>query len=152
MAKPVTLELRIDIPASAESVWQAITDWPSQGQWMLGTKVWTSDGDGASAGSQIAAFTGVGRLGFLDTMTITLWQPPTRCEVLHTGKVVRGIGWMGAESTGPQSCTFIWGETLHLPFGALGRVAWVLVGPVMTWGVRASLRKFRAHVLGRQPA
>lgn len=147
MATPVTLELTIDIPASADAVWQAITDWPAQGTWMLGTRVWVSRGDGRGEGSEISAFTGVGRVGFLDTMTITRWQPPHRCEVLHTGRIVRGVGWMGARDTGPGRCEFIWGETLDLPLGWLGRAGWLIVGPLMRWGVHLSLRKFRAQVL-----
>ena len=145
----VTLELTIDIPAPADAVWRAITDWPTQGAWMLGTRVWVSRGDGQREGSEISAFTGIGRLGFLDTMTITTWQPPTRCEVLHTGRVVRGVGWMGAQDRGDGGCRFIWGETLELPLGWLGRAAWIVVGPAMRWGVNASLRKFRDHVLTR---
>lgn len=137
------------MPVSADDVWRAITDWPTQGTWMLGTRVWVSAGDGASVGSEVSAFTGLGRLGFLDTMTITQWQPPQRCEVLHTGRVVRGVGWMGAASHAESDsrmqpgCVFIWGEELELPLGWLGRLGWMVVGPLMKVGVRASLVKFR---------
>jgi len=147
MAHPVTLELRIPIAASASVVWDAITDWPTQGQWMLGTQVWVTAGTGQDAGSEIAAFSGIGRLGFLDTMTITAWNPPRSCEVRHTGKVVRGTGWMGAEAVTEGSCEFVWGETLELPLGWLGRVGWIVVGPLMKLGVLASLRRFRTYVL-----
>lgn len=153
MPHTVSLELRIDMPVPAEKVWDAITDWTAQGEWMVGTRVWVSGGDGRSNGSEVSAFTGVGRFGFLDTMTITVWQPPHRCEVLHTGRVVRGTGWMataprgGAESAGAgqdAGCVFIWGESLELPLGWLGRIGWVVVGPLMKAGVRASLKRFRA--------
>jgi uncharacterized protein YndB with AHSA1/START domain len=149
MASPVTLELRMHMPASEQAVWDAITDWETQGRWMLGTRVWVGQGDGRSIGSRIDAFTGVGRLGFLDTMNITSWDPPRRCEVLHTGRVVRGVGWMGTEpavgvptaegAASTQSCVFIWGERLELPLGWLGRLGWLAVGPLMKLGVRASL-------------
>ena len=151
----VSLELSIDMPVPAERVWDAITNWTTQGQWMLGTRVWVSAGDGRGEGSEVSAFTGVGRLGFLDTMTITRWQPPNRCEVLHTGRVVRGTGWMAtapraASPAGPgrtgsgEGCVFVWGESLELPLGWLGRLGWVVVGPLMKAGVRASLKRFRA--------
>jgi len=145
MAAPVTIELRIAMPASAQAVWDAITDWPSQGTWMLGTRVWVGAGDGRSVGSRIEAFTGVGKLGFLDTMNITVWDPPHRCEVLHTGRVVRGVGWMATEAsaTGSDTCVFVWGERLHLPWGWFGRLGWLIAGPLMKAGVRASLVRFQ---------
>lgn len=145
MVAPVTIELRIAMPASEQAVWDAITDWPSQGQWMLGTRVWVGAGDGCSIGSRIEAFTGIGKLGFLDTMNITVWDPPHRCEVLHTGRVVRGVGWMATEpsASGPDTCVFVWGEQLQLPWGWFGRLGWLIAGPLMKAGVRASLTRFQ---------
>ena len=45
---------------------------------MLGTRVEVTKGDGASVGSELSAFTGLGPVGFLDTMTITRWDAPYR--------------------------------------------------------------------------
>ena len=52
------------VEAPPEAVFAALTDWPTQGEWMLGTRVW-ADGDGRGVGARISAFTGVGRIGFL---------------------------------------------------------------------------------------
>lgn len=140
------LELAIDIAAPVDRVWAAITDWPTQGRWMLGTTVEVTGGDGRSAGSTLAAFTGARAagipLGFLDTMTITTWQPPHRCDVVHTGRLVRGTGTMLVEANGPQSSRFTWIEDLDLPLGALGRLGFPVVRPAFVAGVRASLAAF----------
>ena len=106
---------------------------------MVGTRV-TSEGEGV--GGTIAAFTGLGRVGFLDTMVITGWDPPRRCVVDHTGRVVRGLGIFEVVPDGPSASTFVWTEQLDLPLGALGRLAWPIVRPVFRAGVAASLRSF----------
>ena len=59
------------VAAPAETTWAALTDWTRQGEWMLGTSVRVTGGDGRGVGSTLAAFTGVGPLGFTDTMRIT---------------------------------------------------------------------------------
>ena len=70
------------VDAPPEVVFAALTDWETQGQWMLGTRVW-SEGPASGVGARINAFTGAGRVGFLDTMEITEWEPPRLVRVLH---------------------------------------------------------------------
>ena len=38
----------------------------------------------------LRAVTAIGPVGFTDTMEIVEWDPPHRCVVRHTGRVVRG--------------------------------------------------------------
>jgi hypothetical protein len=140
------LALSIDVAAPAQNAWDAMTDWPAQGEWMLGTKVEVSSGDGSSVGSTLAAFTGAGPLGFLDTMTITAWEPPARCDVVHTGRVVRGTGTMIVEAAGESACRVTWIEDLDLPFGVVGKIGFPFVRPFFLAGVRKSLQKFAALV------
>ena len=136
------IELEVAVLAPAEKVWDAITNWPAQGQWMLGTKVEAVDGDGTGVGGKIAAFTGVGPVGFLDTMEITAWVPPQRCDVLHTGRVVRGTGTFEVVSLGENSSKFVWSEDLILPLGWLGKAGFAILRPAFVFGVRKSLEKF----------
>jgi carbon monoxide dehydrogenase subunit G len=145
----------VDVDAPAEQVWTALTDWRSQGEWMLGTDVRTVDGEAQGVGGRLAARTGVplpgGRhLGVLDTMLVTRWEPPTRVDVRHTGRIVRGTGVFEIVPRGERS-TFVWTEQLDLPLGALGRLGWPLVRPAMRAGVRLSLRRFAAFA-ARRPA
>ena len=144
----VSIALSVEVDAPAEQTWAALTDWARQGEWMLGTTV-TSEGEGV--GGTLAAFTGVGRLGFLDTMTITAWDPPHFCEVLHTGRVVRGTGAFAVRPLGAGRSAFDWREDLELPLGALGRAGWPLVRPLFVLGVRRSLTCF-ADWAARSPA
>lgn len=141
-----TLELTVEVNAPVERTWAGAVDWARQGEWMLGTKVRGTAQQGVGVGGGIEAFTGAGRLGFLDTMEITRWEPPHRCEVLHTGRVVRGTGVFVVEDRGAARSAFVWREDLELPLGAVGRAGWVLVRPLFAAGVRASLRKFARWV------
>ena len=74
-------------------------------------------------------------------MEITRWEPPTRCDVLHTGRVVRGTGTFEIRPRGDLS-TFVWSEEVLLPLGALGRWGWPVAERVIRAGYRASLRRF----------
>lgn len=146
-----SLELTVDVAAPVEDTWIGATDWAHQGEWMLGTRVHGTVRDGIGVGGGIEAFTGVGRLGFLDIMEITLWEPPYRCHVLHTGRVVRGTGAFEVRDRGQGRSTFLWREDLDLPLGAAGRVAWPVLRPVFAAGVQASLRRFARWVETGRP-
>lgn len=148
----VVLDVLVDAPQAA--VWDALTDWERQGEWMLGTTVRSTgrggDSPGRGVGAGLEAFTGVGPLGFLDTMVITLWDPPWRCEVLHTGRVVRGTGVFEVLSLPSDRSRLVWSEQLVLPLGWAGRLGFPLVAPVFAAGVNASLRKLARAVEAEQ--
>ena len=142
MAHTAHVELSVDIQVPAQRVWDAITDWESQDKWMLGTHVVRIPGTGPGVGEQIHAFTGLGKLGFLDTMEVTRWEPPHRCDVIHTGRVVRGTGTFRVEAIGDIASRFIWEEDLDLPLGVLGVAGFALTKPAFLYGVQKSLNKF----------
>lgn len=146
MGMTASLELTVDVNAPVEQTWAGATDWAHQGEWMLGTRVAATALGGVGVGGGIEAFTGVGPIGFLDTMEITVWDPPYRCHVLHTGRVVRGTGEFEVRPRGDGLSTFVWREDLDLPLGALGRAGWPLVRPLFRAGVLRSLKKFAAWV------
>ncbi|WP_164701175.1 SRPBCC family protein [Modestobacter sp. KNN46-3] len=144
---------QVEVDAPPEQVWAALVDWDRQGEWMLLTDVRAGAHDGQGVGGELAATTGVRlpgplggrRLGVLDTMLITGWEPPRRVDVRHTGRVVRGTGTFEVRPRDDGGSTFVWTEGLDLPLGALGRAGWPLVRPVMAAGVRLSLRRFAAY-------
>ncbi len=140
------VELRIAIKASQDSVWRAITDWTRQGEWMFATKVEVTSEISHDVGASLAAFTGFGPLGFLDTMVVTHWEPPVRCDVNHTGRVVQGTGTFIVERVSDNESVFVWSEDLTIPLGAAGRFGFTLTKPFFLAGVRQSLKKFATLV------
>lgn len=135
-ALQVAAEVMVD--AEPEQVWQAAIDWPRQREWIWATRV----RGGHGAGAKVTGWTGIGPVGFTDPMVITDWDPPRRCEVTHTGRVVRGTGVFEVASRGSR-CEFRWTEYLLLPLPpALGRLASGVIRPLAQWWLRSSLRRF----------
>lgn len=140
----MNLTLRVDVEAPPETVFAAATDWDRQGEWMLGTTTRVRHGDGRSVGSEVEAVTGIAGIGIADRMQITVWDAPSRCEMRHLGRLVRGVGIFAVRPRGRDAATFEWTEQLELPLGALGRMGWPLVRPFFGWGLRLSLDRFAA--------
>ena len=139
----------VEVKAPIELVFERLTDWPSQGEWMLGTHIEMLSPPSSSKsriGEKFRAFTGLGPLGFWDYMTVTRWEPPYKVDVVHTGKVVRGLGFMHLTAQHPDITKFEWSEEIELPLGVLGRLGWPLVRPFFLAGIRHSLRKFAKYV------
>jgi hypothetical protein len=70
-------------------------------------------------------------------MTVAAWEPPHRCDVIHTGKVLKGTGTFQLESNGLNSTTFYWSETINIH-----RALFILGAPFIWLGVRISLARF----------
>ena len=56
-------------------------------------------------------------------MTISRWDPPYRCEVLHHGWLVNGSAVFEVVPLDADQARFVWVEWLSPPLGLLG--AWV---------------------------
>ncbi|MBR7832517.1 SRPBCC family protein [Actinospica durhamensis] len=142
------VSISVRVRAEPEQVWAALTDWESQGTWIAATTVRTVEGDGRGVGARIEAFTGFGRLGFLDTMVVTEWLPPRRCAVRHTGAVVRGTGGfeLVPAADPADGTTLTWYEDLDIPGGRPAAHAFALLRPAVEYGVLRSLHRFAALV------
>ena len=146
------LSTSVVVDAPPEVVWDRLVDWDRQGEWMLGTTVRGTAQKGIGVGGGLEGWTGIGPIGFLDTMTIVVWEPARRCVVRHTGRLVRGTGAFEVEDLGDGRSRFVWSEWLDLPFGTAGRLGWPLVRPLMKAGVDLSLRRFARWVAQDRPA
>jgi hypothetical protein len=140
-----TLNISLSVAAPCEKVWEKIADWQSQGNWMLQTKVWVTGDQQEGVGTTIAAFTGplyflyprFKLFGLLDLMTVTHWQPPHRCDVVHTGKILKGTGSFQLTPLTSSTTRFDWSESVIAP-----RALFLLFAPFLYVGVRISLARF----------
>lgn len=140
------LSVSVHLGAPVERVWAATTDWEAQSAWMIGTRVRSTAQDGQGVGGGIEAWTGIGPFGFLDTMVITAWDPPHRCLVRHTGRVVRGTGAFEVAPAPGGGSVLTWSEDLNLPGGRLGRLGWWALRPAVRLGLAHSLARLSAAV------
>jgi carbon monoxide dehydrogenase subunit G len=129
----------LDVDAPADRVWAALTDWVGQSAWMPLTAVEVVAGDGG-LGTRLSARTGLGPLGFVDPMTIDVWDPPHRCEVQHHGRVVRGRGIFIVEPLGATRSRVIWTEEVE---GALARATAPVTRPALLFALRRFARTVR---------
>lgn len=148
-----TLRITIDLPCSQEHAWAAVADWESQGNWMLQTKVWVTSQIREGVGTSISAFTGplykfypkFSSLGLLDTMVVTKWQPPEICDVVHTGKVLKGTGSFVLSPINSTSTKFNWSETIEC-----SRLKFLVIAPFLWVGVRISLARLSTSLRPRE--
>ena len=138
LASPLRVTAQVHVRADPHDVWNLMTDWSRQHEWIWATQVRGGQGLGAT----VVGWTGVGPLGFTDTMIISEWDPPLRCVVRHTGRMVRGSGIFEVIPVGTE-CEFRWTEDLELPLPpALGKLAGLVIRPIAERGLASSLRRF----------
>lgn len=144
----------IDVAVPAGVLWSYVTDWPRQGEWVPHTRVERVDPDdpATAVGGRIRAWSGLGPVGFWDLMTVTSWEESSdgggRCEVLHTGAVVRGEGEFAVVATGPATSRFLWSEMAVVPLGRIGALGWRVARPVVERLIDRGLRTMRDKVEG----
>lgn len=136
-----------DVAAPAQDVWDVLTDWSLHREWMLLTHATGEN----RPGGRIEAFTGVGKVGIYDPMTIRVWEPPQRVVVRHTGRMVRGSASFEVVPLGDRASRVVWSEWLQLPFGVLGRLGWPVARVLARIGLSISLRRLASYV-ERSPA
>jgi Polyketide cyclase / dehydrase and lipid transport len=138
MPTPLRIAAEITVDAGPDLIWRTAVDWPRQHEWIWGTRVRGGHGTGA----EVIGRTGIGPIGFTDRMVITEWDPPHRCVLRHTGRVVRGTGTFEVAPRGPRS-EFRWIEHIQLPVPpSVGVLAGRAIVPIAEWGLRSSLRRF----------
>lgn len=138
-----TVTASVDVPGvSAERAFAALVDPAAQERWMIATRLYPvqSAVPVPQVGSRVAAFTGVGGVGFLDTMRVTDYEPPDRWVVAKDGDLLRGVGVMQVTPTA-GGCRVSWTNELVLPFGAIGRIGFLVARPVAQAALGACLRR-----------
>ena len=135
------IEMTLVIKAPIDKVWQALAQWESQGEWMLLTKVEVTSEIREGVGTSIAAFTGIGKLGLMDHMKVTAWQPPNICDVVHTGRIIKGTGRFELIQIDDFTTRFDWSEEILAP-----RAIFLLIAPGLYAGVRISLMALRRQL------
>jgi carbon monoxide dehydrogenase subunit G len=126
------LEVVREVAAPRTVVWQVLTEWERQPEWMLDAKdveVLTPAREGE--GVTIVCPTNLLGVTVDDVMRVTGWTAPSYLEVTHLGRVITGTGAFELEELGPDRTRVTWWERIDPPLGAVGRLgARVVVLPI----------------------
>jgi carbon monoxide dehydrogenase subunit G len=129
----VRLEVSVEAAAPQQVVWDVLTHWERQSEWMLDAKsveVLTPARTGV--GVTIRCPTNLLGVTVEDVMRVTAWQEPSMLEVTHLGKVITGSGAFELVPLGADRTRIDWWEEVDPPLGAVGELgATVLVLPVL---------------------
>jgi uncharacterized protein YndB with AHSA1/START domain len=138
------LEVETVINAPREAVWDVLTTWERQPEWMLDAKdvivltpQRTGDGVTLRCPTNLLGFT------VNDIMRVTDWDPPKRLAVTHLGKIITGSGAFELSDTPDGGTHVLWWEEIDPPLGVVGELgARVLVLPIIRRIFTRSLKNF----------
>jgi hypothetical protein len=136
----VVIEMSEMLPGPPEVVWELLTDWERQGEWMLEASdfVVTSpqrQGIGVEAEATIK----IGGIKARDKVKVVGWEPGHRLAIRHLGWV-GGMGELFLTPYGDDETFLFWREELEPPLGLLGAVGLFAFKPLMRRVFQRDLR------------
>jgi carbon monoxide dehydrogenase subunit G len=128
------------LPARPETVWELITDWENQGDWMLeATNFVVLSEEREGTGVIAEATVKIGGISTRDKVYVTIWEPSKRLGIKHDGWV-SGEAEMLLTDLGERGTHIFWREELQPPLGFLGAIGLSLFRPLMRWIFNRDLR------------
>ncbi|MEX0836077.1 MAG: SRPBCC family protein [Nitriliruptor sp.] len=115
------LEVAVDAAAPQQVVWDVLTTWERQSEWMLDARsveVLTPEREGL--GVTIRCPTNLLGVTVEDVMRVTAWSAPDLLEVTHLGAIITGAGAFELTAFGPDRTRIDWWEEVDPPLGRLG--------------------------------
>jgi hypothetical protein len=144
--KTVTLNFSTEIRAKPQTVFEYVSNWEKQSEWILFTKVKLLQGAPNQKDPLLLAITKIGPFKVQDTMIVTDWQPHERIVVEHMGRIVLGKGVFTIKEISNEVSSFTWQEITPIPFGPIGRIGLFLVKPILSIVFGKSLKKLKKNI------
>ena len=119
------------LPAPPDVVWDLITDWEHQDDWMLEArdfKVLSDHREGL--GVRAEATVSIGGFTTRDEVEVVGWEPGHRLAIAHKGWV-SGVGELFLTPIGSDRTHLFWREELHPPLGPAGALGLAAFKPLM---------------------
>ncbi len=136
------LELTQRIQAPPRVVWEVLTTWERQPEWMLDAKaVHVLTPERTGAGVTIRCPTNLLGVTVQDVMRVTAWEQERLLEVTHLGRIITGSGAFVLEPDGDHTTLLTWWEEVDPPLGALGE-----------WGASTLVLPILRRIFGRSLA
>ena len=127
----LVIEVAEIMPGPPEVVWELITDWEHQGDWMLEArdfKVTSASREGVDVRAQ--ATVRIAGITTRDEVEVVAWEPNRQLGIAHAGWV-SGRGDIYLTQLAPAQTHVFWREQLTAPLGVLGGLGMTLLRPVM---------------------
>jgi uncharacterized protein YndB with AHSA1/START domain len=146
--RSVRIEVADLMPGSRETVWDLITDWEHQDDWMLeASDFLVTSEHREGVGVEALATIRIGGIRTRDRVRVSVWEPPERLVIEHVGWV-RGRGDIRLTAADLDT-RLTWVETLQAPLGIVGHLGLWLFAPLMRRIFRRDLRVLRGLVRAR---
>jgi carbon monoxide dehydrogenase subunit G len=135
------LEIEQQVAASPQAVWDVLTEWERQPEWMLDAKeVHVLTPERTGVGVTIRCPTNLLGVTVQDVMRVTRWEEPRVLEIVHLGRIITGSGAFELEEH-DGGTSLRWWEEVDPPLGALGE-----------WGATALVLPILRRIFGRSLA
>ena len=148
----VSIEIAQTVPGPPSVVWELITDWEHQGDWMLEArdfKVISEQREGV--GVEAEASISIGGITTRDVVRVVGWEPERRLAIEHRGWV-SGLGEIHLTPLGNDRTHIFWREELTPPIGMLGALGLSAFKPLMTRIFKRDLKILSGLVRARAAA
>lgn len=127
----VRIEMSRLMPAHSAVVWELITDWEHQDDWMLEASDFVVIGDQREGVGVVAEATvKIAGIRTRDRVRVSKWEPERRLEISHQGWI-SGSGELVLTQMSDGDTRLDWVEVLHAPLGIIGAIGLRAVTPVM---------------------
>jgi carbon monoxide dehydrogenase subunit G len=147
--REVVIETSQTVPGPPEVVWELITDWEHQGDWMLeATDFVVVSEEREGIGVEAEATIRIGGITTRDRIRVVGWEPGHRLAIRHQGWVA-GTGEMFLTPLGDDRTHVFWREELEPPLGVLGAVGLTAFKPLMRRLFQRDLRILASLVRAR---
>ena len=131
---PAVVRRTIDAPL--QQVWDVVSDFAGYGRWIPLTTMLV-DPAPTRVGWGFAGRTGFGRVAFLDSMLVTVWEPPhalgasrARFAIRKTGRLLAGWAEVGVVTRDDGRTDLTWTEEIVPRPEVVGRLLAPLADPV----------------------
>ena len=137
------------MPGPPEIVWELITDWEHQDDWMLEASDFVVLGEQREGvGVEAEATVKIGGLKTRDKVRVVGWEPNHRLAIRHEGWV-SGTGEIFLTPVGEGHTYVFWREDLEPPLGVAGRIGISAFKPLMRRIFQRDLRVLAGLVRAR---
>lgn len=146
--KPIVIDVDVDLDAPAEVVWQVLTAWERQSEWMLeASDIEVTSHHREGIGVEALATVRIGGISTRDRIRVDVWEPNRHLGIAHLGWVA-GRGDLRLEPL-PNGRTHLrWRESLVPPWGIVGAIGIRLFKPLMARVFRRDARALATLVRG----